>query len=292
LPIGERLLELIENTYLAFRQRRDSCQRQTTCTCRACESIPSLDLKFFVHHGDYITQDISGIHELVGTDVNLIHRLTKNHITEVTGWRAYILFTQKAFEHMQIEPEGLHVYVENYEHLGDTPTQSLNLHPRYEALVAARNVIVAPEDADYRQEFDFDAPPHVIWDWLMDINRRSLAMGANGHWSNVSRPGGRNGVGTKNHCAHGKGISEETILDWRPFEYSTSQNVDGKTEYRSMYIFSTPEGEARTHVEVRMKVYRPQPLWFSRLMLKTQFTLNDPYLAWFKSIENLMSKPE
>ncbi len=77
LPNGERLLELIESTYYAFRQRRDMCERQTTCTCRACAAIPSLDLKFFVHHGDYIVQNISGIRELVGSDINLIHRLTK-----------------------------------------------------------------------------------------------------------------------------------------------------------------------------------------------------------------------
>ena len=80
MPNRERLLELIESTYFNFRRRRDASQRQTTCTCRACAAIPSLDLKFFVHHGDYIVQNISGIRELVGSDINLIHRLTKNHM--------------------------------------------------------------------------------------------------------------------------------------------------------------------------------------------------------------------
>ena len=89
LPNGERLLELIEGTYFAFRRRHDMYERQTTCTCRACANIPSLDLKLFVHHGDYIVKNISGIRELVGSDINLIHRLTKNHIIEKTGWRAY-----------------------------------------------------------------------------------------------------------------------------------------------------------------------------------------------------------
>src|SRR5512140_554932 len=102
VPVGERLLELIENTYYAFRRRRDASQRHPTCTCRACQSLPSLDLKFFVHHGDYIVQNISGIRELVGTDVNLVHRLTKNHIAEATGWQAYSLFTEKALEHIHI----------------------------------------------------------------------------------------------------------------------------------------------------------------------------------------------
>jgi hypothetical protein len=45
---------------------------------------PTLDLKFFVHHGDYIVQEVSGIRELVGSDVNLIHRLMKNHMLRRT----------------------------------------------------------------------------------------------------------------------------------------------------------------------------------------------------------------
>src|SRR6185503_837209 len=66
LPRGETLLELIETTYMAFCDRRDSSHRRTTCTCAACQNMTGLDLKFFVHHGDYIVQQISGIRELVG----------------------------------------------------------------------------------------------------------------------------------------------------------------------------------------------------------------------------------
>src|SRR6202142_1318178 len=73
LPRPEALLELIEDTYIEFCRRRDSSQRRTSCDCRACQSMPSLELKFFIHYGDYIVQYISGIRELVGSDVNLIH---------------------------------------------------------------------------------------------------------------------------------------------------------------------------------------------------------------------------
>ena len=51
---GETILELIEATYLAFRDRQTDIRRATTCTCRACQNIPTLDLKFIMHHGDYI----------------------------------------------------------------------------------------------------------------------------------------------------------------------------------------------------------------------------------------------
>jgi class 3 adenylate cyclase len=290
MPNGERLLELIESTYFAFRRRRDMCERQTTCTCRACASIPSLDLKFFVHHGDYIVQNISGIRELVGSDVNLIHRLTKNHITERTSWRAYTLFTEKALEHINIHPKGLHAQTETYEHLGDVPTLSLNIHPRYEEMVATNRVVIPPEEADYKLEFDFDAPPHIVWDWVMDVNRRTQAMGKSGHWSVVARPNGRSGVGAKNHCAHGKGISEETVQDWRPFEYQTSMNIDGKAQYQNMYILTPLENGQRTRIEIRMKLFNPAPLWLSRLMVKAQFAMEKPYLHWFESIKQLMEK--
>ena len=93
LPRGEAILELIETTYLAFRGRREAAHRRTTCTCNAFRNIPNLDLKFIAHHGDEFVQNIAGTKELVGSDVNLIHRLLKNHVSEATGWRAYALFS-------------------------------------------------------------------------------------------------------------------------------------------------------------------------------------------------------
>src|SRR5262249_31772482 len=50
---GETLLELIELTYVAFIDRRDIAYGRTTCTCRACKAIATLDLKFLLHAGDY-----------------------------------------------------------------------------------------------------------------------------------------------------------------------------------------------------------------------------------------------
>ena len=71
-PDGERILETIENTYVAFRRQRETSRRNTTCTCKACMSIPTLDLKFFIHHGDYIVQNVSGIRSGLAT-IRLLH---------------------------------------------------------------------------------------------------------------------------------------------------------------------------------------------------------------------------
>ena len=77
LPDGKSLLELIDHTYLAFRDRAKGLYSTATCDCRACRAIPILDLKFMVHYGNFIIQQVAGIRDLLGTDVNLIHRLER-----------------------------------------------------------------------------------------------------------------------------------------------------------------------------------------------------------------------
>lgn len=94
------MLEIFESTYLAFRDRGQAIVRRTTCQCNACRQIPALDLKFVAHYGEFMTQNVSGIKKLVGSDLNLVHRLLKNHVSEATGWRAYFLLSEAAMTQM------------------------------------------------------------------------------------------------------------------------------------------------------------------------------------------------
>lgn len=287
----ESLLELIENTYIAFRRKRDSSQRATTCTCRACQNISALELKFFLHHGDYIVQNISGIRELVGSDVNLIHRLTKNHITENTGWKAYALLTQVAMECLNMQFEGLHPQDETYEHLGTVPTWTFDLIPRHQALTSAQRVTIPREEADVITSHEINAPLASLWDWMMDVQNRNKTMGGMGHWTAISRgKGNRSGVGAINHCAHGKGISQETILDWRPFEYATVETVDGQAMFREMLVFEALDEGRRTKLEVRIKMLKPKPVFLARFMVKMEFRKKNPYKMWFGIIEELLAE--
>ena len=77
------LMGLIDRTYLAFRDKALALHSQATCPCRACRALPILDLKFILHHGDFVLQQVAGIRDLLGTDVNLIHRLLKNGVSEI-----------------------------------------------------------------------------------------------------------------------------------------------------------------------------------------------------------------
>ena len=94
----ERIFEIIEASYSAFRDNKASYGRLRTCTCRACQLADVLDLKFIVHYGEYILNDVGGKKKPLGTSVNTIHRLLKNSVTEVTGWSAYILFTRDCID--------------------------------------------------------------------------------------------------------------------------------------------------------------------------------------------------
>jgi uncharacterized protein YndB with AHSA1/START domain len=285
---GETLLELIEATYVAFRDRREAVRRRTTCECNACRNIPSLDLKFIAHHGDYIVQNVSGINELVGSDVNLVHRLLKNHVNEATGWRAYALFTEAALRHIGVQPEGMHELIEAYEHLGEVKTFVLDLHPRYQELTEARRVLVAPDEALLKFTRDYAFPPPVVWEWLNDPHKRQLYTFQPVTFVPVSRPGGRTGAGARNHCVHGKDVAmQETVLDWRPFDYLTvEQTYSGITALITCQLAPAPDGGTRLHVY--MKGRMPVPALFNRIAFTFMHTRVYPMTKLYEKMGQAM----
>jgi hypothetical protein len=137
LQEAKSLLGLIDQTYLAFRDQALTLYSGSTCPCRACQALPTLDLKFMVHHGDFIIQQVAGIKDLMGTDVNLIHRLLKNRVSESTGWKGYVLFTDPVMERMQFSKEDLFKRCESYEHLGDVDIYCMDMHVRYKEMKAS-----------------------------------------------------------------------------------------------------------------------------------------------------------
>ena len=272
---GEAILELIESTYVAFRSRRDAAHRRTTCTCNACRNIPNLDLKFITHHGDYFVQDIAGIKELVGSDVNLIHRLLKNHVSESTGWRAYALFTNQSLRNLDVRPEGLFECIESYEHLGEVSTLSMDLQTRYKEIMDARRVFIAREEAHSVLEYDYNALPIVVWEWFNDPHKR-------GQWMTseivpILRPRGRSGAGGRNHCVHGNNqVIVEDVLDMRPYDYFTVSHAPVGLPTKILMTFRfTQTATDKTHLLLTFKAdipYAPEwfKKWFCKFIIKTQ----------------------
>lgn len=262
---GETLIEFIESIYVAFRDRLVSMKQATTCTCNACRNIPMLDLKFFAHCGEYFVQQVSNMRELVGSDVNLIHRLTKNHVSEATGWRAYILLTERCLAHLQLHLEDARIQIETYEHLGEVRTYIIDLRQRYQAITDERRILIDEKEADFIFEIDFSTPPAVTWDWLQDPTKRNLYGDRSTHWVEGDRPRGRTGKGASNHCAHSSGTSTQVMLDWRPFEYSTQESYEKgkKTFAETVRLEPLPNGGTRLHDVIQV----PQ-LGFLPLMLR------------------------
>ena len=136
LPDGRLLLELIDQTYLRFRDRAQKLYQGATCPCKACRAIPTLDLKFIVHRGDFMIQQVAGIKDILGSDVTLVHRLLKNGVVESTGWNSYILFTRQGLERIQVDKKAFVQQKESYEHLGEVETYVMDMHARYKMMLS------------------------------------------------------------------------------------------------------------------------------------------------------------
>jgi class 3 adenylate cyclase len=253
---GELVAELVESAYAAFRDQQRTMVHNATCPCRACRHIGDLDLKFIVHHGDFVLQDLAGKIGPVGTAVNLTHRLLKNGLSAETGWTAYALYTNEAAGLVGFSTEAMRAGVESYEHLGTIRTWGIDLHSRYDQLCDRRRIHVSAEQAHAEVIREFAAPPPALWDWLADTRKRTQWM-LGSDWISDTRPEGRTGPQASNHCATYSAI--EHVLDWRPFEYYTvrvtSRGIDAL-----MTVELTPS-ERGTRLAWRVKVELPLPGW-------------------------------
>ncbi|HEX2222444.1 MAG TPA: DUF2652 domain-containing protein [Candidatus Limnocylindria bacterium] len=116
VPRGEALLDCIRGCYAFFRTRLAEAGDIWTCTCAACARASTLDLKFVVHAGRYILQQIAGNRELSGPEVVMVHRLLKNRAATVVGHGAYALISAAAANKLDIGVAGAIPITETYEH--------------------------------------------------------------------------------------------------------------------------------------------------------------------------------
>lgn len=220
------LVSMIDSCYFGFAQRLQFITRHTTCQCNACRLIPRLNVKFAVHHGEYIIHEVAGSRELVGRDVICAHRLLKNSVTRRTGLRGYALLTESCLKRFVLDPErlGLTAHTEDYDDVGTITAYIMNLEARWRAEQERRAVFVGPGEGLTLVEFDLPAPLAIVWDYLTSPSKRML-------WQHdtqrveQSNPMGIRGIGTTNHCVHGEFAVEEEILDWKPFRYYTERST-------------------------------------------------------------------
>ena len=262
---GHMLQDTIEGAYVAFRSRLRNIQQASTCDCNACTRIPTLDLKFVVHHGEVAFQRMLGSEELVGADVILVHRLLKNEVVTRADVPAYALYTERALEAAGLDPagQGLLRHVEQTDVAGEVVAWVRDLTALWQSRESQPRREI-PEELLLRETvWEVPTPPAVTFDHLSSPRLRPL-------WDrNITSfeeepVDGRRGVGTMNHCMHGENAIGEEILEWRPPTYWMMRGwmvVPGDPGvYLSDALEMTPTGGTRVTSRVgRLEEYSVPP---------------------------------
>lgn len=127
VPHGDALLDCVRACYAEFQSRRAEAGEIWTCTCNACVRAASLDLKFVLHAGRYVLQEIAGSRELSGPDVVMAHRLLKNRAAEAIGSGAYLLLSAAAASSLEVPVSNAIPMTETYEHYEPIETFAIPL---------------------------------------------------------------------------------------------------------------------------------------------------------------------
>ncbi len=294
LSEGPSLVATIEGCYFAFRRRQDIIVRATSCRCDACSKIPTLNLKFVVHHGSYVVHEVAGSRELVGSDVIIAHRLLKNDVKEKTGWNGYAFFSGRCTDRYGLDTTALTLrpHTQEYDDVGTIEGWVLNLDARWAEELEQKVVRLSPDDPAVQSlEFELPAPPPVVWDHLTSPSKR-LAWQLGTDDMLQDNPSGRRAPGTQNHCVHGDFIVEEEVLDWRPFTYVTVQvNVSPVGPF--VYSFElAPAGDgSRTKVVDYMKLTGGEEQQ-AMMAAGAGEEMNKEFMEGIKNLERILTERE
>ncbi len=256
---GSLLQDAIESAYFAFRKRLRNIKQASSCECQACSLMQSLDVKFVVHHGEFIKQKMGGQEELAGRDVILVHRLLKNEVNKKFGGHAYALYSDACVRAMGIDPaaQGLAEHRETIDVIGETKCWIRDLEQAWTRENETTRVIVNRDDALRVIERGFAAPPPAVWEFVTAPAHHSRWQRSDGFVE--AAVNGRRGAGTQNHCMHGKDAIIEDILDWRPFDYVTLTAllpIPGAPKIRMTYAL---EGRADGGTRFELRFAKPKP---------------------------------
>lgn len=249
------VMDTVEAAYFAFQKRLRDITHSTTCECDACIRIPSLDLKFFVHDGEYVIRHIARSEELAGPDVILVHRLMKGTSGEAIGLPAYVVYTAQVLENMAMDPAilGFVPHVEKFDDIGDVPVYLHDLASRWTFEQERNRDFIISAQAAHENSMETSAPPPVVWDYLTDPTKRVL-------WQKhvtgvIAQTDGRFGAGSINHCMHGAEVTIEHVSDWRPFSYITTR-YEGEGfvgERRLGFTYQLEEIDSGTRLTTRIE---------------------------------------
>ena len=254
---GPVLQDTIERSYFAFQRRLRDIRQASSCECNACILVPALDLKFVLHHGQVVAQRIGTSEELVGSDVIVVHRLLKNQVTGATGFGAYALYTDACLAAMAPDDPsaaGMVRHEEAFDDVGDIGGWVVDLSAAWAAELKRTRVVVEARDALRSYEATVDAPGALAWEYITSPQLRPMWQHGVEAVIREAGPAGRRGIGTVNHCMHGKDAVIEEVVDWEPNDHVTYRSLmpipDAPKLLNSFQL--TDLGDGRTRIEFRL----------------------------------------
>jgi hypothetical protein len=240
----QSLLESIREIYFEFRRHLDFMTLNTTCECDACVNMASLDMKVFLHFGEFIEQNVGGIAELQGRDVILTSLLMKNGVTAATGLAGYALITDAAIEAMDAAEltSAMTPHGEAYEHFDEVHMRIWDLPSEWEAARAKARSVVTTESAWIVEARETSAPQWRAWDVATDKDMKRIYY----DMQSVERTddlGGPVREGSQYHCVHEMGDVRFTITDWNPpHSFESDEVAFGIPVHFTMQVEGTADG--------------------------------------------------
>jgi uncharacterized protein YndB with AHSA1/START domain len=256
------LIDAIEACYFAFRRRLNSIEQASACDCNACRQAPRLDLKFFVHHGQFVRGRIAGREELAGSSVIVVHRLLKGttaqaaHAADGTA-EGFAVFTGEALAALRFDPASLDLEPgsETLDHLGNVSTHTLDLERAWQVERGHQRLTLGAGDGVIDLEAAVAAEPAEVWAHLTAPALRPLWEGP----LEISESGavGRRGVGTRAVCVTRRLSILEEIVDWQPFDHVAYRlAVPGVGPVDATYDLAPADGI--THIRLRWGPSTPE----------------------------------
>jgi class 3 adenylate cyclase len=114
---GPRVLQDLGTMYRAFIASRTAAIPANDHVCMACPAVAHLDLKVVLHRGHTVRQRVGSSSDLLGPAVTLAHRLLKNTVRDVIGFRPYVYLTDAAATALGVPEVGL-AHPEEYADAG------------------------------------------------------------------------------------------------------------------------------------------------------------------------------
>lgn len=270
---AQTFLERIEETYVEFRRAIDLMVLNNTCKCNACANVSTLDLKFFVHYGSFAIQPVGDVRQLVGSEVNLVHRLLKNSVTSDTGIRAYLLFTEAAVDALDLDTvaERMVGHQESVPDFGEMTVQVKDMHPVYEAAKRVAPTFYEPEDVLMTLATEVPLPIQHVWNYANQSEIRNIITGSDSY-EVLDRKNERVGAGSTYQCYHGDMIVTQLVMEWLPFERVVLRQrapLPGRRPTHSILDlrFTEIEGGTRLSLAVTKPTGPLLQRWLARLMM-------------------------